>query len=280
MIQFDDESIVTVIKIALKASQSVMAYYEVPEKLEVMHKQDHSPVTLADKASHEIIINELQSFQVCGQRYPIVSEEDIKHHQNPSSLSTYWCVDPLDGTKEYIARTGEFSINIALIHDHHPIFGLIYSPLENKAYVGYNNGGAFVFDCADWNAKIYPKKIISHSGCHMPIRMMVSRRHDTKKIENFFKSKQQKIAISYFGSALKFTKIAMGEADLFVRSSGSAEWDNAAGHCLIKEAGGNVFSLDNFEELTYGNGKSYKQKAFFVVGDLSHSWHELLNSWR
>jgi 3'(2'), 5'-bisphosphate nucleotidase len=263
-----------VLKVAQQASRIIMQFYNSSNEISVLQKNDNSPVTEADTSAHDYLAAELALIKLTNlETAEVISEEGVDPHDNHIKPPCYWCVDPLDGTKEFIARTGEFSINIALIYNNRPVFGLIYSPIEQIGYLAIDGGGAYKYS----NKNI--EKI--HSvACKEPIRVLVSRRHGKEKIHKFFEQQSLKIDMSHKGSALKFALVCEGNADLFVRSSGSSEWDNAAGHCLVKESGGNVYSLDTQNELKYGEKGSFRQKAFYVVGDVSYSWQELLKEWR
>lgn len=256
----------SLIAIAESAAEKIRSFYLGNSQLKVVEKSDQSPVTSADHASHDVIVPSLQSFILGSQSYPVISEEDPIAQSLPSS---YWCVDPLDGTKEFIQQTDEFCINIAFIEQGEAILGLVYDPLRQTAYIASKGEGAYKIQAQQ-------SEPICCTSIAQPMRILSSRSHRSAKMNAFLTQHGEAIQTIFQGSALKFANIAMGKADCFLRSKGSSEWDNAAGHCLLKEAGGNVFSLPDHLELTYGTQS--KQSALYAVGDVSFSWPTFLNA--
>lgn len=251
-------------QLAVKAGDAILHYYSHPEKLLLQHKDDRSPLTNADQASHQIIQQGLMEFAL-----PILSEEgDQPPFVERQRWLRYWCVDPLDGTREFLDKNGEFTVNIALIEHHHPIIGVVYVPWQKKGYLAWRGGGAYESREDGSFARI------ATSPVSTPLRLLVSRHCKEESLVPWSPYLGETTVI-HQGSALKFCTLARGEADLILRLSYTAEWDNAAGHCLLEEAGGALFSL-NFEPLTYNRSGVLKQNNFIAVGDKKHNWRKCL----
>ena len=196
----------------------------------ITYKPDNSPLTKADIVSHELIEKRLSSIS----SYPIISEESDNFYTKESK---YWLVDPLDGTKEFISKNGEFTINIALIENRYPILGYVYSPIKKTLYVGGLNKGAF---------KVIDSNIeeLSVSPSQDPIRIVASRNHlneETKKYISQFKN----FTLLQAGSSIKLCMIAEGSADIYPRLAPTSEWDTAAAQAIVEGAGGSVQDLKN-----------------------------------
>ena len=196
----------------------------------ITYKADNSPLTKADIASHELIEKRLSSIS----SYPIISEESDNFYTKESK---YWLVDPLDGTKEFISKNGEFTINIALIENRYPILGYVYSPIKKTLYVGGLNKGAF---------KVIDSNIeeLFVSSTQDPIRIVASRNHlneETKKYISQFKN----FTLLQAGSSIKLCMIAEGSADIYPRLAPTSEWDTAAAQAIVEGAGGSVQDLKN-----------------------------------
>lgn len=196
----------------------------------ITFKADNSPLTKADTASHELIEKRLSSIS----SYPIISEESDNFYTKESK---YWLVDPLDGTKEFISKNGEFTINIALIENRYPILGYVFSPIKKTLYVGGLNKSAF---------KVIDSNIeeLSVSPSQDPIRIVASRNHlneETKKYISQFKN----YSLLQAGSSIKLCMIAEGLADIYPRLAPTSEWDTAAAQAIVEGAGGSVQDLKN-----------------------------------
>ena len=196
----------------------------------ITYKADNSPLTKADIVSHELIEKRLSSISF----YPIISEESDNFYTKESK---YWLVDPLDGTKEFISKNGEFTINIALIENRYPILGYVYSPIKKTLYAGGLNKGAF---------KVIDSNIeeLFVSSSQDPIRIVASRNHlneETKKYISQFKN----FTLLQAGSSIKLCMIAEGSADIYPRLAPTSEWDTAAAQAIVEGAGGSVQDLKN-----------------------------------
>jgi len=246
------ELIPKLMDIARKAGDEIMKIYANAEH-GVEYKEDNSPLTEADKASHAVITEGLRA--LCPD-IPVISEESAEiPYIERKDWQSFWLVDPLDGTKEFIKRNGEFTVNIALVKGRLPFFGMILIPARDKLYYGGEGIGAFRVDFARGEAE----RIGSRPAARKPIAA-VSRSHlsrETRKIVGRLDA--ETLAA---GSALKFTLIAEGEADIYPRLGPTWEWDTAAGHAIAEAAGAFVSKPDG-QSLIY-NKEILKHEGFVV----------------
>ena len=258
------------IRAALDAGQEIMKIYvDTETKVEIEKKADDSPVTNADKAANELIT---QALSVTS--FPILSEEGPQTtYDKRKSWTTFWMVDPLDGTKEFIKRNGEFTVNIALIKDRVPVLGVIYVPVSKELYFATDSIGAFKVEGADCvnqfsyneirnNAKRLPLKLPYHQG----IVVVSSRSHKTEYCIDFIanlKKQGQPVTEINSGSSLKICMVAEGTADLYPRFAPSMEWDTAAGQVIARAAGCEVFHVDEKTPLIYN--KENLLNPWFIV---------------
>lgn len=244
------------IKAAQEAGEAILEIYQ--KDYNTFTKTDDSPVTDADLKSNKII-NEILS----NTKYSILSEEDIDD-QNRLSKDMIWIVDPLDGTSDFIDKTGEFTVMIALIQNKKPILGVIAWPTEKTLFVAQKNCGAFRYSDNKWD-KISVTKINELSKC----RAVGSRHHLSEKEKEFIK----KIGIEDFtsiGSSLKVGKISSGQAEAYITTTNKMkEWDTAASYCIVSEAGGKMTDMLG-NELTYNNKNVYHQNGILVTNGLIH----------
>ncbi len=261
------------IRAALDAGRTIMDIYtDDTSDFEIEHKADDSPITRADKAAHQLIVNALSSTP-----FPILSEEgrDIPYKER-ENWETLWMVDPLDGTKEFIKRNGEFTVNIALISNHVPVLGVIYVPVRKELYFAVNSMGAFKLKDIDYSHQPSMDEILSRGvplpmSCgHQGIVVVASRSHQNEKttafIENLRKKGQPVTAISS-GSSLKICLVAEGSADIYPRFAPTMEWDTAAGHAIAKAAGCEVYHVDEKTPLRYNKANLTNQ--WFIVKPVS-----------
>ncbi|XDZ65393.1 3'(2'),5'-bisphosphate nucleotidase CysQ [Alphaproteobacteria bacterium LSUCC0684] len=224
--------------LALEASRlaghAIMPHYQQP--LSVSLKQDGSPLTLADQASHQVIVRHLAHSAVT-----IVSEEGEDLHFD---AERYWLVDPLDGTKDFMASNGEFTVNIALVDQGRPVLGVVFAPALGDLYWGAQGLGA-------WRIRNGAESALLPQVQLPACRMAISRFHDHPDVDVFAAQNQidQRIAV---GSALKYGLLAAAEVDVFPRLVGSSEWDTAAGQALLEAAGGEVLDWHTGKALRYG----------------------------
>ena len=216
--------------IAEDAGRAILNIYQ-QDDLGIQTKGDQSPLTQADLASHQIIN---QALTTLIPEIPILSEEGQILN---SEVDTFWCVDPLDGTKEFIKKNDEFTVNIALIEHHQPILGVIHVPVTNETLMALQGEGAFKVQ--DNQTHRLAKQ---SGGNHAPPIFAVSRSHLNEKTKAFI-NRHQATTIPA-GSSLKLTLLAEGKADAYPRFGPTSLWDMAAGHVILKETGGEIYTLD------------------------------------
>ena len=245
--------------IALQAGDAILEIYNTDFDVET--KGDASPVTKADQVAEDFITQRIKAD--ISDKWPIVGEEAVSAGNIPNVEGTpFWLVDPLDGTKEFISRNGEFTVNIALIDGGRPVLGVVHAPAIKQTFMGSPHG-AF----ADMDGQ-GPKPI----SCRQPpadgLTALVSRNHKTPETEEFLADYAIRDEISK-GSSLKFCVVACGQADLYPRLGRTMEWDTAAGHAVLHAAGGIVTDLDG-AELLYGK-PGFENPHFVAMGTPAQS---------
>ena len=240
--------------IAVEAGQAILDVY-LDADLELLLKDDASPLTRADIASHEFIEKALIS---AFPGIPLLSEESIDiAWRERKHWVRYWLIDPLDGTKEFIRRNGEFTVNIALVEKGVPVIGVVFAPVLDRLYWG-NDSGAWCRNGAEIPRMI---QVARDSWSGQPLRVMVSRSHGSKELEVYLGTLPSHECIA-MGSSLKICLVAEGEAHLYPRLGPTMEWDTAAADAVIRAAGGSVTTLDR-EELSYN--KKDLRNPFFLA---------------
>lgn len=255
----------SVLGIALDAGSCILEVYDSAD-FGVTQKGDESPLTHADLAAHEHIVGQLK--RLC-PGIPVLSEEDADiPYETRRSWTRYWLVDPLDGTKEFIKRNGEFTVNIALVDAGVPVLGVVHAPALKLTYIAAQGLGAH---------RIEGMRRIPMKTRKTPARpaLVVSKSHRDDKLEAFLKHMPEHDAVSR-GSSLKLCLVANGEADLYPRTGPTSEWDTAAGHCVAEQAGALVLSLPDLKPLRYNQKESLLNPEFLVIGDPEYGWHEKL----
>ncbi len=244
-------------------------------EFDVETKSDESPLTQADLASHRTIEAGLGALT---PEIPLFSEEsELPPFEDRRSWSRYWLVDPLDGTKEFVNRNGEFTVNIALIDNQQPVLGIVGVPVRDQIYVGVQGQGAYRLS----RAGDEPDRI-ELGGRPMdestPLVVVASRSHGGERLERYLQS----LADTYgsvdrtpVGSSLKLCILAEGEADLYPRLGPTSEWDIAAAHAVLAAAGGDVWAADG-SPLTYNSKESILNPEFFAVADATYPWRNKL----
>ena len=242
---------------ARKAEKVILEIYQ--GNFKTSQKKDNSPVTDADIQSNETIKEVLSQ-----TKYPILSEED-KDDLNRLSKNTIWIVDPLDGTSDFIDKTGEFTVMIALIKNKKPILGVIGWPTEKTLFVAQKGSGAYKFVDNKWD-KLSVTKVTEFSKC----RIVGSRHHLSNKEKSFINKLNVKDFTSV-GSSLKVGKISSGEADAYITTTNKMkEWDSAAAYCIVSEAGGKMTDMLG-NDITYNNKEVYHQNGILVTNGLIHN---------
>ncbi len=253
------------VKIARHAGDKILEVYNSEYSIE--HKDDKSPLTDADMASHHAIVDALQKLT---PEIPVLSEESAKlPFAVRQQWQTYWLVDPLDGTREFIKRNGEFTVNIALIDNHTSVLGVIHVPVLDVDYYGWAGGGSYKVEQRGEAAKISVKKCRGGK-----LIVAGSRSHGSEDMQRYMAKLGDVDAIS-MGSSLKFCLVAEGRADLYPRLGLTSEWDTAAAQCIVEQAGGYVTRLD-MSPLQYNTKDSLLNPFFFVFGDASTDWSQYL----
>ncbi|NWO01538.1 MAG: 3'(2'),5'-bisphosphate nucleotidase CysQ [Idiomarinaceae bacterium] len=239
-----------VMKIARDAGNAIMAIYE-SDDFDVQRKGDDSPLTKADLSAHNVICDGLRELET---QYPIISEEssDISWEQR-KHWCRYWLVDPLDGTKEFIKRNGEFTVNIALIENGEPILGVVYAPVLNAMYVGARNKGA----------SLNGETISVEQNEPDILRIVGSRSHASQETTDWLEQLGKPYEMVAMGSSLKICLVAEGKADIYPRLGPTCEWDTGAAHAVLNAAGGSIMTVDG-EPLLY-NQKAEYLNPFFVA---------------
>ena len=247
-----DKWLLLAIKAAKAAGEKILDIYN--QDFEVKFKKDKSPLTLADQKANEIIESHLINSEI-----PILSEEGNQpEYEQRKNWDMLWIVDPLDGTKEFVKKNGEFTVNISLVEKGIPIIGVIFAPVKDILYYGSYKG---VFREINEKTIQLPTKNKSQI-----LYVVASRSHNTKETDEYFeKLKKEKGAIEILsiGSSLKFCLVAEGSADIYPRFSPTMEWDTAAGHAIANYAGKKVIDLVSKREITY-NRKNLKNNWFIV----------------
>lgn len=242
---------------AKKAAVSILDIYESGD-FSVEAKSDDSPLTKADKASHLAIVAELEKTNL-----PILSEEgrDIPYEER-KDWEYFWMIDPLDGTKEFIKRNGEFTVNIALIHKGRPILGVVQVPVQNKLYYSTETQGAYLE-----TDEITKLKVNHFSTSDSKLKIVASRSHLNEDTQQFMDQFDQPEIVS-MGSSLKLIAVAEGKADLYPRYAPTMEWDTAAADAIVREAGGQVTIKESNTPVHY-NKENLLNPHFLVSGSLA-----------
>ncbi len=262
-----------IIELARLAGQTIMEIYNTD--FHIQRKKDNTPVTTADFAANELIVSTLSALT---PDIPVLSEEsDEIPYKLRSTWETYWLVDPLDGTRAFIDKTGEFSVNIALIHQHRPVIGVIYSPVQQCSFYACKDNGAFYLDANDQARRI---EVCAHCPPDKSRKIVIAGTHSARSpaLQIFFDNLASEFSgyeLKYMGSSLKSCMVANGEADLYARLGPTSEWDTAAAQCIVEEAGG-LITDTNMQALTYNCKESLLNPDFFVFGDRSICWQRFL----
>lgn len=256
-------------QLSIKAGEAIMDVYA--KDFDVETKEDKSPVTEADLKAHQIIVEGLAALS----DHPVLSEESTKiSFEERSSWQTYWLVDPLDGTKQFINKQGEFCVCIALIDQNYPILGVVHVPISGDTYMASIGNGAMktnkqgessVIECREPSSKLDIVASRSHRGEELD-RFLEKLQHDLDEPFNVVSA----------GSAIKACKVAEGIADLYPRLWLTSEWDTAAAQCVVEQAGGQFTDLD-MKRMAYNTKESLLNPYFFVFGKNSLDWKKYLS---
>jgi len=253
------ELLTTVERIALKAGDAIMDVYS--RDFSVEEKDDKSPLTEADKAAHEVIMAGLKALP---ERIPVLSEEDVEAFAGPDDQSRYWLVDPLDGTKEFIKRNDEFTVNIALVEHGKPVLGVVVAPALNMAYLAACGVGAFKVNEAGERT---PIRVAGRPVEGSRWRVVGSRSHPSPDLAAWLETLGEHDMLP-MGSSLKLCLVAEGQADAYPRLGPTCLWDTGAAQAVVEQAGGRVETLEG-DALSYATPKQHRNPYFLVWGAAS-----------
>jgi 3'(2'), 5'-bisphosphate nucleotidase len=259
------ENLHVAIQAAIEGGKQILDVYA--QDFSIFTKEDNSPLTEADRRAHEVIKDILQPTNL-----PLLSEEGkMIAYDERKNWDTFWLVDPLDGTKEFIKKNGEFTVNIALIKNGTPVLGVVYVPVTRMLYFGYDSKGSYCTMVTDNNA--YDTEALESEASPLPLQtstniytVVASRSHNTPETEAFIDKKREKygeINMVSAGSSLKLCLVAEGKAQVYPRLAPTMEWDTAAGHAVAKFAGCEVYNFKTNTELAYN--KENLLNPWFVV---------------
>ncbi|HEY6985277.1 MAG TPA: 3'(2'),5'-bisphosphate nucleotidase CysQ [Rhodanobacteraceae bacterium] len=251
--------------LAERAAAAILAVYD--SEFAVEHKDDRSPLTQADLASHHILVEGLAALT---PDVPILSEESAGIAWSARSRwSRYWLVDPLDGTREFVKRNGEFTVNVALIEEHRPVLGIVQVPATGELAAAWRGGGTWIGRPGEKARHVTTRKRAT------PLVVAGSRSHASAH-ESELLARLGHCAKLPLGSSLKFLRIASAEADLYLRLGPTSEWDTAAGQCVLEEAGGTVLDMQG-EPLRYNTRETLINPDFVAIGDPAADWSALFS---
>jgi len=243
------------IRLAKQAGVDILKVYQ-QKHVNVQQKSNHSPLTEADLRAHHTLVSGLKKLTPA---LPILSEEDCDiDYAERKTWGTYWLIDPLDGTREFLQRNDEFVVCIALIKNQQPVLGVIYAPVFDDCYFAGEGVGAFKLQQRDWHP-------IKTKSPRQSLNVVMGRRKYRQAVRDYL-SKLGDYQLLRMGSAIKFGLVAEGKADLYLRLGKTSEWDTAAGQCIVEQAGGRVVDLSG-ESLHYNAKRSLLNPHFIAVGD-------------
>jgi len=259
------ELVEPVVTLARQAGDAILEVYATD--FDVQAKEDDSPLTQADMASHRVIEAGLRALT---PDLPIISEESgLPEFSERGEWSRYWLIDPLDGTKEFVKRNGEFTVNIALIDKHRSVLGVVHVPVINKTYTGCDGEGSTVRLNDDAARKIRVAETSADA-----VRVVGSRSHRGSSLDAYFEALGE-VEMLPMGSSLKFCVVAEGNADIYPRLGPTSEWDTAAAQAVVEQAGGAVLELDG-QPLAYNTKEDILNPYFLVRGPQDRNWIGLL----
>jgi 3'(2'), 5'-bisphosphate nucleotidase len=251
-----------VLQLARDAGAAIMQVYV--QDFAVEHKDDRSPLTAADMAAHHLIVDGLKRLTPA---IPVLSEESASvAWAERRTWQRYWLVDPLDGTREFVKKNGEFTVNIALIEDGIAVFGVVYAPALDELHYGIRDVGAYI---CDGRSRV---PITSRKPASAPLRVAGSRSHMDPRSAAAIE-RMGEVTLLGMGSSLKFCRMAEARLDVYPRFAPTSEWDTAAGQCVLEAAGGVVITLDG-KPLVYNSKDSLLNPDFLALGDASLPWRD------
>jgi len=261
------------LRIGISAGKEILSVYNQSGDIDVTLKDDNSPLTEADRLAHQLIVAELQELT---PDIPILSEESAETPvQQRMDWSQFWIVDPLDGTKEFIKRNGEFTVNIALITNGVPELGIVHVPVCGMNYLGQVGAGAWkVNPEGEFKEISAPRFSLGQSV----VRVVASRSHRGELVDKLIAAMESELGpteVVSMGSSLKICLLAEGKADIYPRLAPTSEWDTAAAHAVLSAAGGEIYDT-SFKTLTYNQKESILNPHFIAIADPKFDWSSLL----
>ena len=258
------KNLLELLNIAIDSGKEILKIYD--NEIIVNSKVDKTPITQADINSNDLIVNRLTKLN---PNIPILSEESLVSWEKRKKWNKFWLIDPLDGTKEFINRNGEFTVNISLIENNYPIFGIIYSPVKCDLYYALKNKGSYKLNtCKNLSSLNNFNKIEIKNIKNSTIKIITSRSHSSKELKMWIEKKFTNFQLISIGSSLKFCILAEGRADIYPRFGPTSEWDIAAGHIILEEAGGKLKSIDN-KKILYNTKEDILNSHFIAYGNMS-----------
>ncbi|WP_028112682.1 3'(2'),5'-bisphosphate nucleotidase CysQ [Ferrimonas kyonanensis] len=264
----DNTLLEPVIEIARQAGEQIRTIYEHGHYQEIT-KSDNTPVTSADLAAHELIVAALTKL---APEIPILSEEDADIPlSDRQGWGRYWLIDPLDGTQEFIAGSGDFAVNIALIDNHVPVMGVVYAPISQVCYFAVQGMGAFK-RANGVNSAIHSREA---SQVDKEMVIAVSRRQRLEAVTDLLEPGRNYRFVPFGSASLKSCMVAEGEADVYLRLGPTGEWDTGASQCIVEQAGGRILDID-LQPLSYNERESLENPNYLVMGAPTLPWREIL----
>jgi 3'(2'), 5'-bisphosphate nucleotidase len=250
-----------------EAGAAILEIYADPDRFATEHKADHSPLTAADLAANRLLVARLQELT---PDIPILSEESAQapwHERR--HWKECWVVDPLDGTREFLKRNDEFTVNVALVRDHRPVLGVVYAPALQKWYFAARHEGAW----RQVGSGVFDRIHIADDKVDRPWRVVGSRSHNTPQVDAFVQSLGEAELVA-MGSSLKLCLVADGTADVYPRLGPTSEWDTCAAQIVVEEAGGYVLNAQTGEPLTYNARESLLNPYFIACASPDPGWFQ------
>ncbi|OBW92791.1 3'-5'-bisphosphate nucleotidase [Gallibacterium genomosp. 3] len=255
------------LNIAYQAGEQLKTFYQ--HKVNIKIKADHTPVTEADLAVSRYLVQALQQID---PSIPVLSEENCAIPlAERQKWQRYWLIDPLDGTQQFIDRTDQFSVLIALIEEQHPIIGIIHAPVLNQTFYAVKGQGAFFRQ----NQQLQPLNSRHPFDPQKPITIAIGKSNNQQKVLSVLNPKFNYQFITYGSSGLKSTLVARQQCDCYIRLGDTGEWDTAAAQLILQESGGDIFTLSQ-QPLTYNQRDTFVNPHFIVVGDRHWDWRQIL----
>ena len=264
-----------VVALCRRAGEAILEVYARSD-LGIEVKADESPLTAADLAAHHILANGLEGLL---EGVPVLSEEAAAPAFSVrSQWRRYWIIDPLDGTKEFIKRSGEFTVNVALVENHVPTLGVVHVPVSGVTYTGLRGSGAYKIEAEQPGKTIAVRAMSGRGGAENPVTVVASRSHGAGAVDDLLTRLAKDLGHTdtcNMGSSLKLCLVAEGSADIYPRLAPTMEWDTAAAQAVVEAAGGQVLNID-LDPLRYNQKDALLNPYFYVLGDVSFPWRDLL----